>query len=43
MPVRRKQKLIAYSAIVLACIGVFFLYMRPEFMVTLAGQTWACF
>jgi hypothetical protein len=37
------QKLLAYSAAVLACVGVFLLYVQPEFMVTLAGQVWACF
>ncbi len=37
------KKLLAYSAAVLACVGVFLLYIRPEFMVTLAGQIWACF
>ncbi len=37
------KKLFAYGIAVLACIGVFLLYIRPEFMVTLAGQVWACF
>jgi hypothetical protein len=36
-------KLLAYSLAFLACIGVFLLYTRPQFMVTLAGQVWACF
>jgi hypothetical protein len=39
----KSQKLLAYSTAVLACMGVFLLYIRPEFMVTLAGQVWACF
>ncbi|WP_283770136.1 hypothetical protein [Variovorax sp. PCZ-1] len=39
----KSQKLFTYSAAVLACVGVFLLYIRPEFMVTLAGQIWACF
>jgi hypothetical protein len=39
----KPQKLLAYSAAVLACVGVFLLYIQPEFMVTLAGQVWACF
>jgi hypothetical protein len=36
-------KYTAYTATVLACVGVFMLYTRPEFMVTLANQVWACF
>jgi hypothetical protein len=40
---KKSQKLLAYSAAVLACVGVFLLYVQPEFMVTLAGQVWACF
>jgi hypothetical protein len=39
----KPQKLLAYSAAVLACVCVFLLYIQPEFMVTLAGQVWACF
>jgi hypothetical protein len=30
-------------AAVLACLGVFMLYTRPEFLITLADQIWACF
>jgi hypothetical protein len=41
MTVRRKIAI--YSAAVLACLGVFALYLRPDFMVTLANQVWACF
>jgi transposase InsO family protein len=32
-----------YAAAVLACLGVFALYTRPDFLVTLANQVWACF
>jgi hypothetical protein len=39
----KAAKLLAYSTAVLACVGVFMLYLRPDFMVTLAGQIWACF
>jgi hypothetical protein len=39
----KSQKLLAYSAAILACMGVFTIYIRPEFMVMLAGQIWACF
>jgi hypothetical protein len=37
------RKLIAFSAALLACVGVFLLYIQPEFMVLLAEQMWACF
>jgi hypothetical protein len=36
-------KYAAYAAAVLVCVGVFMLYTRPEFMVALADQVWACF
>lgn len=39
----KPAKLLAYSAVVLACVGVFMIYTQPEFMVMLAGQIWACF
>jgi hypothetical protein len=38
-----RSKAIAYSAAVLACLAVFALYTRPDFLVTLANQVWACF
>jgi hypothetical protein len=40
---KRSKTLAAYSAAIAACLGVFALYTRPEFLVTLAGQIWACF
>jgi hypothetical protein len=43
MTPNRRRQFIAYSAAVLACLAVFALYTRPEFLVTLAGQLWACF
>jgi hypothetical protein len=36
-------KIAAYGTALLACLGVFGLYLQPEFMVSLAGQIWACF
>jgi len=33
----------AYSFAALLCVGVFTLYLQPEFMVQMAGQIWACF
>ncbi len=37
------KKLFAYSAALLACAGVFMLYTRPDFLLILADQVWACF
>jgi hypothetical protein len=36
-------KNLGLAAAVLACLGVFMLYTRPEFLITLADQIWACF
>ncbi len=37
------RKLTAYTAAVLVLLGVFALYTRPDFLVTLANEIWACF
>ncbi|MFM7332121.1 MAG: hypothetical protein ACKO1L_10785 [Brachymonas sp.] len=37
------KKAAGLAVAVLASLGVFALYLQPEFMVTLAGQIWACF
>jgi len=39
----RLRKLLAWSASLLALLAVFTLYTRPDFLVTLANQVWACF
>ena len=39
----RARKLLASSAAVAVLLAVFALYTRPEFLVTLADQLWACF
>ena len=39
----RVRKLLAYGAAVTALLAVFALYTRPEIMITLADQVWACF
>ena len=39
----RPRKLLAWSAISAVLVGVFALYARPGFLVTLADQIWACF
>lgn len=37
------RKLALYALAVAAVLGVFALYLRPEFLLTLADQLWACF
>lgn len=39
----RIRKLTACMAAVVVLLGVFSLYLQPDFLVTLAGQIWACF
>ena len=39
----RARKLAAYAAAVVALLAVFALYARPDIMVALADQMWACF
>ena len=39
----RTRKLLAYGTAVAVLLAVFALYTRPEMMVTLADQLWACF
>ena len=39
----RPRVLLAYAAALAAVLGAFALYLRPEVMVTLADQLWACF
>lgn len=37
-------KLLAIAGLALAALaGVFVLYTRPDFMVQMANQVWACF
>jgi hypothetical protein len=37
------RKLALYTLAVAATLGVFALYARPDFLLTLADQLWACF
>lgn len=37
------RKLAWYALAVLATLSVFAMYLRPEFLLTLADQIWACF
>lgn len=39
----RLQRLLSWTAALAAVAAAFALYLRPEFMVTLADQIWACF
>jgi hypothetical protein len=39
-PLRRA---LLYSAACAALLGVFALYTRPEFVIGVANQIWACF
>ena len=36
-------KVLLYLAAILVLLGVFALYTRPDFLVTLANQVWGCF
>ncbi|MES2939937.1 MAG: hypothetical protein V4864_19820 [Pseudomonadota bacterium] len=40
---RRTWQLLAWTAAVLALLGVFALYTRPQAMVALSDLMWACF
>ncbi len=37
------QKIGLWALVIIASLGVFALYTRPDFLVTLANQIWACF
>jgi hypothetical protein len=39
----RMRKTLAYSAAIAVLLGVFALYSRPDFLVAIADQVWACF
>ena len=34
---------LAWAAVLVLLLAVFALYTRPDFLVTLADQIWACF
>jgi hypothetical protein len=40
---RRARQLMAYGGALAVLLAVFALYTRPDFLVTLANQIWACF
>ena len=37
------QKIALWSLAIAASLGVFALYTRPGFLITLADQLWSCF
>lgn len=37
------RRIAAYTAAVAVLLAVFGLYLRPEFLVMMADQIWACF
>jgi len=39
----RTRKMLGYAVALAALLAVFMLYTRPETMVNLAEQLWACF
>ena len=43
MMTHRATKVLLYGAAVVALLAVFALYTRPDFLVDLANQVWACF
>ncbi len=43
-PRRTRHLRLGIGALVLVCLaGVFYLYSRPDFLVLVANQVWACF
>ncbi len=41
--VKRHRILFLYAGALGVLLGVFALYLHPDFLVTLANQVWACF
>ena len=39
----RLYKTLLYAVACAVLLGVFALYTRPDFLITLANQIWACF
>ncbi|MFN4004005.1 MAG: hypothetical protein ACK4MJ_09705 [Hylemonella sp.] len=40
---RRGLRVAAWATAVAALLAVFALYLRPDFLLTLANQLWGCF
>jgi len=43
MRYQRALKISVWAAALTALLGVFALYTRPDFLLTLANQVWVCF
>lgn len=39
----RARKILAYTVAIAVLLGVFALYTRPELMIAISEQVWACF
>lgn len=40
---KSSRKILLYAGAILMLLAVFSLYTRPDFLLTLANQVWACF
>jgi hypothetical protein len=40
---KHSRDILLYAGCVCVLLAVFFLYTRPDFLMTLANQIWACF
>jgi hypothetical protein len=40
---KRAYRLLLWGLALLALLAVFAMYTRPDFLVTLSNQIWACF
>lgn len=40
---KQHQKILLWGIAIFVLFAVFALYTRPDFLVTLANQVWACF
>ena len=36
------QRALVWAVVLTALMGVFVLYLQPQFVITLANQVWAC-
>lgn len=43
MPIPIGRRLLTWALVLAVLLGVFMLYLQPDFMVQLAQQAWACF
>lgn len=43
MQLKLWQRSLIWAAVLTVLLAVFAMYLKPEFMLTLADQVWACF